>query len=195
MRKFSLFLIPLVLFACSGEQNEEQEEKENFVSQITVVDDSYPEIDPFVMEVMEGLQICTMMDSVMTLPPCSAEYFRVFKFRPEKDWKVGFIIEMVPGLFGAPVHQLVVVEEAFGKYQIINQYLGALIEYRTTLSGYNDLLIGYDDPEVGLVSIRHEWNGKKYDPVDVEEINNHFVKPEMKDSINAIFLPAFSAGY
>ena len=102
---------------------------------------------------------------------------------------------MVPGLYGSPVHQLVLVENYLGKYRIVNQYLGYLIEMRSTISGYNDLLIGYTDPDIGIVAIRHEWQGSKYDVVDVEEINHHFVKPEFKDSINAIFLPAFAGGH
>ena len=102
---------------------------------------------------------------------------------------------MVPGLFGAPVHQVVVIENVFGKYKIVNQYLGYLLEMRTTKSGYNDLLIAYDDPEIGVVAIKHVWSVDKYDLADVEEINDHYIKPELKDSINNILLPAFTAGH
>lgn len=195
MRQLLVFLsIGLFVAACSGDQETEDKEKK-FASVSTYVDNSYPPLDAFCKDIMEGLQICTQVDSNVTLPPCSAEYFRVFKHRPEKEWKVGFIIEMVAGLFNTPVRQIVIVEEQFGKYSIVNQYLGSLLELRTRENGYSDLLIGYDDPDIGRVTIRHEWQGEKYDPVDVEEINDHFVKPEAKDSINAIFLPAFNAGH
>lgn len=193
-----LFLPLLVLFAIGCDNSEEinaEEPVESFVSRTIVVDTTYPAIDPVAIDIMEKLQICAVTDSILNLPPCSAELFRVFQYRLDKDWKDGFIVEMIPGVFGSPVHQIVIVENYFGKYRIVNKYLGYLIEMRTKKEGYNDLLIGYVDPDIGVVAIRHEWQGQKYDVVDVEEINDHYIKPELKDSINAVFLPAFSAGY
>lgn len=193
-----LLIFGFVLISCGGKNESGSEftevEEAPFVSEITVVDTTYPPIPDECLKIMEQMQMCTTSDT-SKLAPCGNLYFRVFDHKPNHDWQAGFIVEMVPGLYGAPVHQLIVIEEVLGKYQIANQYLGGLIEMRTTKHGYSDLLIGYDDPDVGLVAIRHEWQGNKYDLVDVEEINNHFVKPEMKDSVNAIFLEAFSAGF
>ena len=177
--------------SCSGEGATEV----TFKPDTILITDAYPVLEDEVIPVMEQLQMCTTVDTVLTLPPCTNKYFQVFRYRSNKDWSDGFIVEMIPGLFGAPVHQVVIIENNSGKFQIINQYFGHLLEMRTTASGYNDLLIGYDDPDLGVVAIRHEWKGAKYDIVDVEEINNHYVKPEFKDSINAIFLPAFAAGH
>lgn len=196
--KFALvFSIFLGFIACNSAEDQDSGlgEITPFVSESIFIDESYPEIDSVALDVMDRMQICTLSDTVMTLPPCSNEFFRVFQYRSEKEWKDGFMVEMIPGLYGSPVHQLVIIENQMGKYRIVNQYLGTLFEMRTTIDGYHDLLIGYSDPDVGLVTIRHEWQGQKYDVVDVEEINNHFVKPEMKDSINALFLTAFSGGH
>lgn len=184
------------LVACGGDKATTQiDEQDQFKSVVTIIDTTYPPLDETVKNVLDKLQICTLTDTVLTLPPCEATFFRVFQYRPDKMFSDGFIVEMIPGLFGSPVHQIVIIENYFGKYRIVNQYLGNLIEMRTTAEGYNDLLIGYSDPDIGLVAIRHEWQGQQYDVVDVEEINNHFVKPEFKDSINAIFLPAFAGGH
>lgn len=197
-------LIPFVLvsvvalfwLSCDNAEDPMTEDPEDvFLSKTIVIDTTYPVIDPVATNIMEKLQICAVTDSILNLPPCSAELFRVFQYRPDKEWKDGFIVEMIPGIYGSPVHQIVIVENYFGKYRIVNKYLGYLIEMRTRKEGYNDLLIGYVDPDIGVVAIRHEWQGQKYDVVDVEEINDHYVKPELKDSINAVFLPAFSAGY
>ena len=190
-----LSLLPALFFACGNDQAEVEVEIDPFISVTTIIDSTYPELDPTAIDVMDKLQICTTLDTVLTLPPCLAEIYRVFQYRPGKEFKDGFIVEMVPGLYGSPVHQIVIIENYFGKYRIVNQYLGFLIEMRTTPEGYSDLLIGYTDPDIGVVGIRHEWQGEKYDVVDVEEINNHYVKPEMKDSINSIFLPAFAGGH
>lgn len=188
-----VFYISLIFFAasCTRGGNEETE----FDVDTIYITDAYPELEEEVIPVMEQLKMCSTLDSVLALPPCSNKYFRIFKYRPDRLLDEGFIVEMIPGLFNAPVHQVVVVEQYFGKYQIINQYFGHLIEMRTSPSGYNDLLIGYDDPEIGVVAIRHEWQGRAYDIVDVEDINGHRILPDFKDSINAIFLPAFAAGH
>lgn len=183
------------MFSCGNDAENDEVEIDPFISVTTIIDSTYPELDPTAVDIMSKLQICTVLDTVLTMPPCSAEIYRVFQYRSDKDYKDGFIVEMVPGLYGSPVHQIVIIENYFGKYRIVNQYLGYLIEMRSTPEGYHDLLIGYTDPDLGIVAIRHEWQGEKYDVVDVEEINHHYVKPEMKDSINSIFLPAFAGGH
>ena len=195
--RFLFSFSALLLFSCAGEKNtdEKKAEEKPFQQEVILIDDSRPELDAFAVSVLEKMKICSAIDTVITLPPCEADYFRLFQYQHGRGFKSGFIVEMIPGMFGTPVHQLVIIKEMEGQFGIVNQYLGRLIEMRTTETGFNDLLIGYLDPDVGLVTIRHEWQGQKYDPVDVEEINNHFVKPEMKDSVNAIFLSAFSAGY
>jgi hypothetical protein len=194
--KFVLGLVGLGLLSCGGENVEEiNPEEASFESEIYLVTEAYPELEVEAIPVMESLEICTTNDTVLQIPPCSNQFFRIFDYRPTKDLATGFIVEMIPGLYSSPVHQLVIIEDYFGKYRIVNQYLGHLLEMRTKYSGYNDLVIGYTDPDLGVVAIRHEWTKGKYEPVDVEEINNYMVKPEMKDSINNIFLPAFSAGH
>lgn len=183
----------VVLHSCNGANDDQAESI--FISKTTLIDTTYPPIDQVALDIMEKLQLCTLNDTVVTMPPCSSDYFRVFQYRTDKTWSDGFIVEMIPGLYGSPVHQVIIIENYFGKYRIVNQYLGALLEIRTKENGYSDLLIAYTDPDIGVVAIRHEWQEQKYDVVDVEEINNHYVKAEMKDSVNAIFLPAFAAGH
>ena len=197
MRQIALLFIAHSLFACSGAEpeNDQPNPQEKFISEVTIVDESYPALVEEVVPIMDQLEICAVSDTVESRPPCSNEYFRIFDYLPSKDWNAGFIVEMVPGLYGSPVHQIVIIKENLGKFQIVNQYFGHMIELRTKFTGYSDLLIGYDDPAIGVVAIKHVWEGNKYEPIDVEEINNHFVKPEMKDSINNIFIPAFSAGH
>lgn len=196
IRFFGFFTLLGLLISCSGEEEvDEVKPSEQFVSEVTIVDTLYPVLDETCTDIMDKLEICTLSDTVLDRPPCSNEFFRVFDYRPNKEWDEGFIVEMIPGLYGSPVHQVVIIEQYLGKYRIVNQYLGHMMEIRTHFTGYSDLLIGYTDPDIGVVAIKHVWQGDKYEPVDVEEINDHFVKPEMKDSINNIFLPAFSAGH
>ncbi len=185
-------IVSLIVMSCNSGQADDESV---FISDTILILDTYPKLEPECIPIMEQLQMCTTSDTITTLPPCNNEFFQVFKYRPDRVWTDGFIVEMIPGLFGSPVHQVVVVEGYFGKYQIINQYFGHLLEMRTSPSGCNDLLIGYDDPDLGVVGLKHEWKGQKYDVVDVEEIDGHRVLPQFKDSINAIFIPAFAAGH
>lgn len=182
----------LFLNSCGSGQAEDEA---LFISDTMLILDTYPKLEQEVIPIMEQLQMCTTSDTSTALPPCNNEFFQVFKYRPDRVWADGFIVEMIPGLFGSPVHQVVIIEGYFGKFQIINQYFGHLLEMRTSPSGFNDLLIGYDDPELGVVALKHEWKGQSYDVVDVEEIDGHRVLPQFKDSVNAIFLPAFAAGH
>ena len=191
----SISFLSIFLIACNGNSDGSVEIEIHFPAETLMIDKEYPEIDPTAIDIMEKFRICTLQDSLTDLPLCAAENFRIFKYQPEKGLESGFIVEMVPGLFGSPVHQVIVIENVFGKYKIVNQYLGYLLEMRTTASGYNDLLIAYDDQEIGVVAIKHVWKVDKYDLADVEEINDHYIKPELKDSINNILLPAFTAGH
>jgi len=167
-----------------------------FPSDTLVIGNDYPEINStLVLKIMEELEFCTLNDTVNSLPPCTNKYFRIFSTGPNINWQDGFLLEMRAGLFNTPVKQLIVVKKGFNKYNIINQYFGFLIEQRTTASGYNDLLMGYEDKEIGIVAIKHTWDGKRYSPVDVEEINGYYVKEELKDSINHLFIDNFYAGH
>jgi len=167
-----------------------------FPSDTLVIGNDYPEINSdLVLKIMEELEFCTLNDTITSLPPCTNRYFRIFSAGPNVSWQDGFLLEMRAGLFNTPVKQLIVIKKGFNKYNIINQYFGFLIEQRTTVSGYNDLLMGYEDKEIGIVAIKHTWDGKRYSPVDVEEINGYYVKEELKDSINHLFIDNFYAGH
>jgi hypothetical protein len=196
MKKIIVFLLigSLGFVACINSSI--QKDERVFRADTTVITDAYPPINSdVVLDVMESLKVCTSSDTIKTLPPCSNEYFRVFKLGKDKPYENGFILEMKPGLFGTPVKQTLIIQKGFNKYQIINQYLGFLVETRTSETGYNDLLMGYYDQDIGVVAIKHVYDGAKYQPIEVEEINGYFIKEELKDSINHLFIDNFNAGF
>lgn len=196
MKKIIVYLFVSILWFSSCTHSSTDNKKPVFIADTTIITDAYPPIkSDIVLEVMENLKVCTSFDTIKSLPPCSNEYFRVFKLGKDKPFENGFILEMKPGLFGTPVKQTLIIQKGFNKYQIINQYLGFLVETRTSETGYNDLLIGYYDQEIGIVAIKHVYDGAKYQPIEVEEINGYFIKEELKDSINHLFIDNFNAGY
>lgn len=167
-----------------------------FPSDTVLVENNYPPLtDSSALSAIQLLNICSLSDTNTVLEPCDYTKFRIFPLGPQIATSKGFVLEMKEGLYKAPVKQVLVLEKSFNKYKIINRYFGFLIEYRTSKSGYNDMLIGYKDPEMGLIAIRHIWEGEKYEPVHVEEINGYFINPRLQDSINNLFLSSFNAGY
>ena len=117
---------------------------------------------------MNQLEICTTSDTVESRPPCSNEYFRIFDYLPNKDWNAGFIVEMIPGLYGSPVHQLVIVKEISGKFKIVNQYLNKMLEGKyPERQAYNSngILVTFPTPEYKQKAIQRgthfEENPKK----------------------------------
>jgi len=192
--KTVLMLILFVLFinSCTTKESvKEIKETVTYKADTVFIDNKYPEIkSKFVLEFMDKLKVCTCLDTISELPPCTNEFFRVFNYKTEFNLEKGFLIEMKAGLFGSPVKQLLVVNQNL-KYEIVNRFYGFLLEQRTSETGFNDLLMGYQVKDIGVVAVKHVWNGKKYDPIDVEEINGSFVKTELKDSINKMMLGVF----
>ncbi|MFK8045443.1 MAG: hypothetical protein AB8B72_08105 [Crocinitomicaceae bacterium] len=195
--KFIGFLLFMLLFLGGCQSEPQHTDVANyFPSDTVLVENKYPPlVDSSVLSAIQILNICSLSDTNTILEPCDHSKFRVFPLGPEIPFNKGFILEMKEGVYSAPFKQVLVIEKSFNKYKIINRYYGFLIEYRTTESGYNDILMGYKDPEIGLIALRHSWKGESYDPVNVEEINGYFIKPELQDSINNIFISTFSAGY
>ena len=98
-----LYLSGLFLLCTScGSEQTKSSDRDEFVSETTFVTDAYPPLDEKCMKIMDELQICTLTDTILDRPPCSNKFFRVFDYRPNKEWEEGFIVEMVPGLYGSP---------------------------------------------------------------------------------------------
>ncbi len=193
MKNYLIVGLAILLFSCGGTS---EPTVQVFPSDTVLIENNYPPItDLTVLSVMEKLQVCSRQDTNKILPNCSAENFRIFPLGNEFTYEEGFILEMKAGVFNSPVKQVMIIQKVFNAYKIINRYFGFLVEYRTSKSGYNDLLIGYKDPQIGIVAIKHEWDRENYQPIDVEEINGYYIKPEAKDSINKVFIDGFSAGY
>ena len=190
-----MYLAGVMLNACTSD-NTGNSFEELFPSDTVLVENNYPPLtDSSVLVAIQSLNICSLSDTNTVLEPCDYTKFRVFPLGQKIPAAEGFLLEMKEGLYQAPVKQVLIIEKAFNKYKIINRYFGFLIEFRTSKTGHNDLLIGYKDPEMGVIAIRHEWQGKKYEPVHVEEINGYFIKSALQDSINNLFLSGFNAGY
>jgi len=110
----------------------------------------------------------------------------------------GFLLDVRRGaLRESNSKSLIVISNHGGKYKIVNFFKGKLLERRTTRSGKYDLLMEYRAEGLTKIAVKHVWNSSSmaYIPVDVEEINAHYIKEALKDSINEIYLKQFVWGY
>lgn len=192
--------IIFIITACSETDNKTSnqvpEASNEFVSDTLRPDNiTFPEFeDPAISKILEGIQLCTS-DSSKTdsLPLCNHKFFRVFKFNPNLEWEDGFLVEIRAGLFSKE-RQTLCIYHVRNRFRIVNQYLGVILEIITQPDGFSDLLMGYEDPEVGTVAIKHVWKNDQYKPVEVMEINNRFVKEIYKDSLKKVYIHDFMWG-
>lgn len=202
------FVILLVSFySCeSGEESKTAESKvqqksEETTDDVNSLDTLRPDnitFPPFqdsaIVQILEGLKMCTT-DSTKydQLAPCDHNWFRVFKYMPAEPWEAGFLVEAKAGIYTS-TRMVVCIYHQKNKFRIVNQYLGVVLEVISTKEGFSDLVMGYEDPEAGTVAILHKWVGDRYEPIEVLEINNRFVKDQYKDSINERFITNFYWG-
>ncbi len=207
MKYLAFISFLLILASCSDKEDEKKgeekpfEEVKEYVTEVYMINSTYPEYeDEIITEALEQLGFCTNQDSLVSdsLSKCSHELFRVFPLDTAANFGEGFIMEArVGALKGANSRSVIVVKNINGVYQQMNFLKGKLLELRQTNEGNFWLLMQYRVPKMGTVAVRHEWDesGMTFLPVDVEEINNSFVKEAYKDSINHLYLDRFPWGY
>lgn len=198
MRKLLLFLsLAAFIFSCGSE---EKTPEKKFVSESIMVDNTeIPYQYDSIAMILQAVGLCdierdsTLPDS-MQRPPCDYKLFRYFANNSEA-FKKGFLLEIKPKVWSPYFLVVNIGVNKDGDFYKSNAFHGQLLEMRTTPKGNYDLVIRYLDTDVGTIAVLHKWNKTKYDPVDVIEINDRFVKPEKKDSLNDLYLKNFVWGY
>lgn len=154
--------------------------------------------DPQIKKIMAGMYMCrlskdTIKSDSISLPPCSPKLYRAFHFKKGAAWKEGFIVEVKSSVYSY-TRMVIVIRKVNGKYTAVNQFAGKLVELTLGEDQYYSMLIAYVDGQVGSITIRHKFDGNKYNPVSVEEINNHYVKEKHKDSLYNEYIKNFDWG-
>lgn len=186
------------LITCGQEQEKKVKQEPDFKSEVILIDDqsvSYP--NDTVAMVMEkaGMCKCDTAEARKThFAPCDPNLFRYFQNHTGAIQE-GFLVEVRPLIFGKSYRVINVVRDEEGAYKISNDCAGQLLEMRTTAKGRYDLVIRYIDLEVGTVAILHKWKNYHYEPSEVLEINDHYVKPEAKDSLYQVYIKHFPWGF
>ena len=208
MRSFRIYIICLstilVNVSCDNKSDQVQipfsEAEHNNIIDTVFIDNYFPEFpSPIIPEILEDLGLCSTDKNIVDSGKsyCSSELFRVFPLTKEENYEMGFILDTRTGVLDENASKAIMVFVNINNRLVMqNLYKGKLLELRRT-NGVSNLLMNYRVPELGHISVLHKWNTetKNYIPVNVEEINNHFIKEEYKDSVNYYFLNDFQWGY
>jgi len=200
----SLFLISILLFtACS---NESETDSNDWISDEQELDSSKIEIvetlfdkdifdDPIKKELLKELQICDSDENNSgkdyNNPSCSPRFFEIFPLSEKGNLKNSFILQIKARTNGFPLRRLLIFERENGALVKVNGFVANLIEKRITPSGYNDIVLRFNDKDQGMdvfYNCLFKWTGKKYEYHSVEVIEGPGwggpVKQELKDSVS-----------
>lgn len=167
----------------------------SFVSDTFFINNSYPPFPEGFENVIEQLGFCSDSDS--SKPNCSHHLFRVFALGPNIPLQEGFMLEARAGVLSDGVTKALAVMLFDGEtYQMQNFLKGKLLETRTTKEGHFEILMKYRAEGINTISVKHQWDDRSsaFLPKEVEELNEHFVKEEYKDSLKHRYLSEFAWG-
>ena len=173
------------------------------------VDNSFPVFDgqmPIIpldssySKILDELGVCFRIKDMNAIPsdviPCDKSLFKIVDItREEKESTFAVVIR--PGIT-TQGYRLMVISKSSNGYAVANDYKGELLEMRSR-DGIkcHDLFIRYKDSKVGTIGVIHQWNEKSnnYLPIEVQEINDFYVKKSIQDSLNKVYISNFGWGF
>lgn len=200
MRKICWILVSaMLLSACKTENTNSEETEKNSVEKegFEYIQELFDQTDfdnPVHLELLKEIKICTL-DTMAAKKPgaslCSAENFKFFPLRKDLNEKNGFLLLVKATTGGFPLRRLLVFQRERGELVKANGFVANLIGRIPTESGYDDLLLRFNDKdgtEDMFYNCVFTWNGSQYQfkQVDVIEGSNWGgpVKAQFKDSIS-----------
>lgn len=200
----------IVLASCGGNKPKEEDTSSGnhtdkttttteTPSDVIMVDDhSVPYPSDSIALILEKAGLCkcdTAAARKAGFAPCDASLFRYFKNSNEPITK-GFLVEIRPMILSKTYRIVNIALQEDGTYKVSNDYMGELLELHPTKKGKYDLVIRYYDKSIkATVALLHTWHDYHYEPTEVLEINNYFVKKESKDSLNEVYVKNFRWGF
>jgi hypothetical protein len=202
MKKIVIYLLTtLVLFsACKSEpvrdentKTEKIEDTEGFQG-IEVLFDETEFSDPVMKELLLELKICSDDENLIAtseIPPCTFEKFKFIPLRKDLSLKNGFILLIKAQTGGFPLRRLLIFQRERGNLIKTNGFVANIIGRTRSESGYDDLLLRFNDKEQGedmFYNCLFTWQDGKYQYKQVEAIQGANwggpVKAIYKDSIS-----------
>jgi len=215
MKYIKLITLFFILFSCTrSREHSERIDKEEKINEQQVIDTilintHFPElgkrkpikpINEKYSKILAKFGICYQMtdkeEPLLDRLPCGETFFKVVDASEHQtDSLIAIVVR--PGIKSNGYRLMVLANKSEEGFKLINEYKGELLEMRTQPGKNHQLLIRYVDSSIGTVGVLHQWDLKqqKYIPKEVQEINDYFVKEEVKDSLNSIYLTDFVWGY
>jgi hypothetical protein len=204
MKISSLIFSILFLFSCTSGTDESDSKSENSSvsneldsSNIVLIETLFDKDefdDPQKEILLKELKLCSSknrgIDDYMN-PSCSPRFFELFSLSKNTPLSDAMIVQIKAKTNGFPLRRLVVFVRENGVLIKVNGFVANLIEKRITSSGFDDLLLRFNDKDQGqdvFFNCLFKWNGLSYDYHSVEVIEGPGwggkVKSELKDSIS-----------
>lgn len=145
-------------------------------------------LSPDDVEIIQKLGLCTggkAVDSVDVMnPPCDGRLFRMFQLNNKVPKSELFVLEIGKGLFGNKANKIVILAKIADEYITLSSMVGYLVEKRTNLSGYDDLLVLHYGNDKVLYEMRYAWleNEKRYGPSVLEKADFAEIPDRIQDS-------------
>jgi hypothetical protein len=173
----------------SVEQSKESLRPDFFIQDTLFVPKKFDgELSKTEIEIIQKLGLCTggkAIDSVDVMnPPCDARLFRMYQLNKNVPKTELFVLEIGKGLFGNKANKIVVLAKIADEYITLSSMIGYLVEKRTNLSGYDDLLVLHYGSDKVLYEMRYSWleEEKRYGPSELEKADFAEIPSRIQDS-------------
>lgn len=181
---FPILILFAVLAACSAEEEEKPDTKEEtedyFEGVITTFEGEKFKSTVF-NDLLEELGVCEFETSDSSYyAACSPENFKISSFKNEGSLEDAFILEMKAGIFPKnaevpipPVRHVIIFEREGDKLVRVGGFRGNLIGKKANAkSGADDLLLAlYDTDDETLFHCVFKWNGGKYEFDSIDRLD------------------------
>jgi hypothetical protein len=197
MRRLLVFgLLSVVLSSC-GDTPEEDQVKKDEPKEIIGVQTLF-DTDKFTdqrhLALLKELRICNAFQkdtSNYMEPACSPRFFRVLSISDVIPVENAFVVQIKAFVGGINLRRSVVFVRERGELVKANTFVANLIGFQKNKSGYNDLILRFNDNiegEIIFYNCIFQWNEGKYNYKSCELIEGatwrQRIKPEFKDSVS-----------
>ena len=195
---YSCLITSVFLFSCKEEtpvsENQNGSKKplsevENNDTQIeTLFDDTSFETGKMKDLLKElGLGMCNpeeKNEENYKVPACSPKFFKFFNFKEGTKIENAFVLLVKARVHDFPLRRVFVFQREKGKLIKVNGFIANLIGKRKSATGYEDLVLRFNDEDQNHFNCVFVWRDKRYEYDRVEQINDADIKPIYQDSMN-----------
>ncbi len=198
MRYCAICFVMLLLFACSGKEDQ-VEKKTSTNSDAKVVVPTTKNIEvlfnettfqeseslPLLREL--GFGICNPKEKDLTNyvnPSCNPKFFKFFPIKKDTPIKNAFALLIKARVHDFPIRRTFIYSREKGELIKVNGFAANLIGMKKSKTAYDDLILRFNDEFQNHFNCIYTWRNNHYEFDKVAEINDSAIKKEFQDSMN-----------